>query len=161
MTEFLLDTHIWFWYLIGSDRLPTGLRNLLDTPQQVSWLSPISVWEVGMLATRGRIQLHAELRQWVVQARQQFPLRDAPLNLEVALTSREITLPHRDPADHFVERPVRVENDDQGILRSARLGLGASDEHAIIRQHQEIAASIVPPSEIVEYSAIRAPRGIE
>ncbi|HEY7710725.1 MAG TPA: type II toxin-antitoxin system VapC family toxin [Candidatus Entotheonella sp.] len=93
MTEFLLDTHIWFWYLTGSDRLPTGLRDLLDTPQQVSCLSPISVWEVGMLATRGRIQLYAELRQWVVQARQQFPLRDAPLNLEVALTSREITLP--------------------------------------------------------------------
>jgi PIN domain nuclease of toxin-antitoxin system len=102
VTEFLLDTHIWFWYLIGSDRLPTGLRNLLDTPQQVSWLSPISVWEVGMLATRGRIRLHAELRQWVVQARQQFSLQDAPLNLEVALTSREITLPHRDPADHFI-----------------------------------------------------------
>lgn len=102
MTEFLLDTHIWFWYLIGSDRLPTGLRNLLDTPQQVRWLSPISVWEVGMLAARGRIQLHVELRQWVVQARQQFSLQDAPLNLEVALTSREITLPHRDPADHFI-----------------------------------------------------------
>lgn len=102
MTEFLLDTHIWFWYLIGSDRLPTGLRDLLDTPQQVSWLSPISVWEVGMLTARGRIQLHVELRQWVVQARQQFPLQDAPLNLEVALTSREITPPHRDPADHFI-----------------------------------------------------------
>ena len=102
MTEFLLDIHIWFWYLIGSDRLPIGLRDLLDTPQQVSWLSPISVWEVGMLAARGRIQLHAGLRQWVVQARQQFPLQDAPLNLEVALSSREITLPHRDPADHFI-----------------------------------------------------------
>jgi PIN domain nuclease of toxin-antitoxin system len=102
VTEFLLDTHIWFWYLIGSDRLPTGLRDILDTPQQVSWLSPISVWEVGMLAARGRIQLHAELRQWMVQARQQFPLQDALLNLEVALTSREIMLPHRDPADHFI-----------------------------------------------------------
>lgn len=102
MTEFLLDTHIWFWYLIGADRLPTGLRDILDTPHQVSWLSPISVWEVGMLAARGRIQLHAKLRQWVGQARQQFPLQDAPLSLEVALTSREITLPHRDPADHFI-----------------------------------------------------------
>ena len=55
-----------------------------------------------MLATRGRIQLYAELRQWVIQARQHFPLQDAPLNLEVALTGREITLPHRDPADHFI-----------------------------------------------------------
>jgi PIN domain nuclease of toxin-antitoxin system len=110
VTELLLDTHIWFWYLIGSDRLPTGLRNLLDTPQQVSWLSPISVWEVGMLAARGRIQLHAELRQWMVQARQQFPLQDALLNLEVALTSRDITLPHRDPADHFIAATAIVYN---------------------------------------------------
>jgi PIN domain nuclease of toxin-antitoxin system len=110
VTEFLLDTHIWFWYLIGSDRLPTGLRDILDTPQQVSWLSPISVWEVGMLAARGRIQLHAELRQWMVQARQQFPLQDALLNLEVALTSRDITLPHRDPADHFIAATAIVYN---------------------------------------------------
>jgi PIN domain nuclease of toxin-antitoxin system len=110
VTEFLLDTHIWFWYLIGSDRLPTGLRDILDTPRQVSWLSPISVWEVGMLAARGRIQLHAELRQWMVQARQQFPLQDALLNLEVALTSRDITLPHRDPADHFIAATAIVYN---------------------------------------------------
>jgi PIN domain nuclease of toxin-antitoxin system len=110
VTEFLLDTHIWFWYLIGSDRLPTGIRDILDTPRQVSWLSPISVWEVGMLAARGRIQLHAELRQWMVQARQQFPLQDALLNLEVALTSRDITLPHRDPADHFIAATAIVYN---------------------------------------------------
>jgi PIN domain nuclease of toxin-antitoxin system len=110
VTEFLLDTHIWLWYLIGSDRLPTGLRDILDTPRQVSWLSPISVWEVGMLAARGRIQLHAELRQWMVQARQQFPLQDALLNLEVALTSRDITLPHRDPADHFIAATAIVYN---------------------------------------------------
>lgn len=108
VTAFLLDTHIWFWHLIGSSRLPTGLRDLLDSATPDCWLSPISVWEVGMLALRGRINLTTDLRHWVTQARQRFPLRDAPLNLEVALTSREIPLPHRDPADHFLAATALV-----------------------------------------------------
>jgi PIN domain nuclease of toxin-antitoxin system len=57
MTAFLLDTHIWFWYLIGSARLPAGLRYALDHARDHCWLSPISVWELGMLAARGRIRL--------------------------------------------------------------------------------------------------------
>lgn len=102
MTDFLLDTHIWFWYLVGSNRLPSGLRQELDRASQTCWLSPISVWELGMLAARGRIRLRLTLRQWVKQAYEQFPLKQAPLNQEVALISHEITLPHKDPADHFL-----------------------------------------------------------
>lgn len=102
MTAFLLDTHIWFWYLVGSDRLPTGLRHELDRSVRACWLSPISVWELGMLATWGRVRLHTDLRQWVAQAHEQFPVQEASLNREVALTSHEITLSSRDPADHFL-----------------------------------------------------------
>lgn len=108
MTAFLLDTHIWFWYLVGSDRLPAGLRQELDRSMEACWLSPISVWELGMLAARGRVHLHTNLRQWVARAYAQFPLKEAPLNHEVALTSHEIALPHRDPADHFLAATTLV-----------------------------------------------------
>ena len=102
MTQYLLDTHIWFWYLVGSKRLPAGLRQEIDRAAQACWLSPISVWELGMLAARGRVRLQNNLRQWVAQAREHLPLKEASLNHEVALMSHEITLPHRDPADHFL-----------------------------------------------------------
>ncbi len=69
---------------------------------------PISVWELGMLATRGRVRLHTNLRQWVAQAHGQFPVQEAPLNREVALTSHEITLASRDPADHFLAATALV-----------------------------------------------------
>jgi PIN domain nuclease of toxin-antitoxin system len=108
MTAFLLDTHIWFWYLIGSERLPAGLRHALDHAWGACWLSPISVWELGMLAARGRIRLHTSLRQWLAQAHTQFPLKEAPPNQEVALSSHEITLPHRDPADYFLAATTLV-----------------------------------------------------
>lgn len=63
-----------------------------------------------MLAARGRIGLQTDLRRWVQQARELFPIKDAPFNLEVALVSREITLPHRDPADHFLAATASVYN---------------------------------------------------
>jgi PIN domain nuclease of toxin-antitoxin system len=43
-----------------------------------------------------------------MQAYEQFPVREAPLNQEVALISHEITLPHRDPADHFLATTALV-----------------------------------------------------
>ena len=62
MTAFLLDTHIWFWYLVGAGRLPSGLRRELDRSVQACWLSPISVWELGMLHTGGGVGV-ADIRE--------------------------------------------------------------------------------------------------
>ena len=98
----LLDTHVWWWYLIGSERLPARIRRALDSADGSVWLSPISVWELGMLAARGRIEIEGQYRAWVTSALQRVPVEEAPLTTEVALKSREIELPYRDPADRFL-----------------------------------------------------------
>ena len=108
MTGYLLDTHVWFWYLVGAAHLSEELRATIDVEQEGCWLSPVSVWELGMLAKRGRVRIHGDFRQWVVGAHERFPLKEAALNLEVALTSQEIDLPHRDPADHFLAATALV-----------------------------------------------------
>lgn len=108
MTGFLLDTHVWLWYLAGSAELPKGLRSTIDGSAGDCWLSPVSVWEAGLLASRGRIRMRPGLREWVARATQRFPLREAPVNLEVAVRTHEIKLPHRDPADHFIAATALV-----------------------------------------------------
>ena len=108
MNGLLLDTHVWFWHLIGSERLPDRLREALDNRPGDCWLSPISIWEIGMLAQKGRIQLGSELRTWISEAFKVFPLHIADLNLEVALSSLEVKLPHRDPADRFLAATAKV-----------------------------------------------------
>lgn len=104
----LLDTHVWWWYLLGSDRLPRGIRQKLDVVDDAVWLSPISVWELGMLAARGRVEIRGEYRAWLREALSRMPLHEAYLTTEVALKSREIKLPHRDPADRFLAATALV-----------------------------------------------------
>lgn len=64
--------------------------------------SPISVWELQVLAERGRLKLDDEPRRWVREALARTPLHEAALVHEVALRSREVALPHDDPADRFL-----------------------------------------------------------
>jgi PIN domain nuclease of toxin-antitoxin system len=105
---FLLDTHVWFWYLTGSERLPKPLVRAIDSAPGEIWLSPISVWELGMLSGGGRVVLYGGLRSWAEEAQRRFPLRDAPVTREVAMASLEVELPHRDPADRLLAATALV-----------------------------------------------------
>jgi PIN domain nuclease of toxin-antitoxin system len=105
---YLLDTHTWFWFLIGSDRLPRGLNTLIDQETRDCWLSPISVWELALLAHRGRVRIDEPFRDWFARAMELLPLREASMNFEVTLMSREVQLPHEDPADHFIASTALV-----------------------------------------------------
>jgi PIN domain nuclease of toxin-antitoxin system len=105
---YLLDTHIWFWYLLESERLPSGLRLALDEDLDELWLSPVSVWELALLYERGRVRLDEGPRAWVEEALIRVPLHEASLTREVALVSTEVDLPHRDPADRFLAATALV-----------------------------------------------------
>lgn len=110
MTGFLLDTHIWWWYLTGSDRLGRGLQRQIEQSGSDCWVSPVSVWELGLLVEGDRIRIPGTCRQWVSEAISKFPVSEAPLTQEVALVSGELELSHRDPADHFLAATALVYN---------------------------------------------------
>lgn len=98
----LLDTHVWYWSLASPERLSKRARKAIERSENSLWLSPVSVWEVLLLAERGRLRLDADPRLWAREALLLTPAQEAPLTHEVALRSREVALPHEDPADRFL-----------------------------------------------------------
>lgn len=72
------------------------------------WISPISVWELGKLKQRGRVELPDDYRGWLADAQRRFPCHEAPLNAEIALASVEIDLQSDDPADRFLAATATV-----------------------------------------------------
>ena len=100
--KLLLDTHIWLWYLLGNSRLSLQLQTAIANSSNEIWLSPISIWDAAILAEKGRISLQPDTSTWVSLALKNLEIRDAVLNNEIALLSRQIDLPHQDPADRFI-----------------------------------------------------------
>jgi PIN domain nuclease of toxin-antitoxin system len=108
--KLLLDTHIWIWSVLDPGKLSRRVTTALQKDTTAIWLSPVSVWELGILSGRGRIVLSMDLEQWVEKAFKAAPLREAPLTNVVALAAFRIQLPHRDTADAFLAATASVFN---------------------------------------------------
>lgn len=100
--KLLLDTHIWLWSLADPGRLSKRVRAAVTRAENDLWVSPISVWELLVLAERGRVKLDDEPRRWVAEALASTPAQEAILTFEVAIRSREVMLAHPDPSDRFL-----------------------------------------------------------
>ena len=116
----LLDTHIWVWSQLAPHRLTRKVRRALEDSGAELWLSPISVWELLLLIERRRVAVTGDPGLWVQDALRAGPFREAPLTHAVALESRRVKLPHRDPADRFLAATARV-HDVALVTADARL----------------------------------------
>ncbi len=106
--KLLLDTHIWLWSILTPERLSPKVRRALQDRRNELWLSPISTWELAVLAAKGRVVLNEDVGEWAAKAMAVAPLREAPLTHEIALETTKLRLPHRDPADYFLGATARV-----------------------------------------------------
>jgi PIN domain nuclease of toxin-antitoxin system len=66
------------------------------------------VWELLVLAERGRLKLDDEPRKWIAEALTHTPAQEAVLTFEVTVRSREIMAAHPDPADRFLVATASV-----------------------------------------------------
>ena len=98
----LLDTHIILWSAAEPHNLAQNIKKALENESNELWFSPISVWEIVLLAEKGRISLGSDIEKAVRDLFNKIPLKEAPLNKEVAIQSRIVKLPHQDPADRFL-----------------------------------------------------------
>ena len=104
----LLDTHIFLWSLLEPERLTTRQRDLLASPSNQFWLSPITTWECLLLAERGRLRLLPNPQVWLLDGIARMGAKEAPLTHAVAMRSRTISIPHQNPADRFLAATAAV-----------------------------------------------------
>jgi len=94
-----------------SDRFSRATRATLVRSAQMGdmCVSVISVWEVGMLEAKGRLELKMSCAEWVKQALATPGLSLYPLTAEIAIESSR--LPgnfHGDPADRILLATARM-----------------------------------------------------
>lgn len=127
----LLDTHVWIWLVEGlTNQLGhTALRRLQAASASGRLrVSIISVWEVAMLHSKGRVQCLPTVDEWIHRNLRAPGLQLIDLTPEIAVDSSRLpNLAHADPADRILVATARrltgtLVTRDRALLRYARAG---------------------------------------
>jgi PIN domain nuclease of toxin-antitoxin system len=126
----ILDTHVWIWLMEGNPCLNATVRTRIqhavtETSLQVS---AISVWEIALLESKGRIAFSEECRIWVQRALAAPGIELTPLTPDIAIESTRLPSTfHGDPADRIIAATARacggtLVTADKAILNYAKQG---------------------------------------
>ncbi|MDR7052423.1 PIN domain nuclease of toxin-antitoxin system [Duganella sp. 3397] len=101
----LLDTHALIWWFEGSPRLSLAAKAAIENARRLSrvTISSLSCWEIALLNAHGRIDLSAELHDWITAIEKLRRVRFIPVNNDIAIASVELPGQfHKDPADRII-----------------------------------------------------------
>jgi PIN domain nuclease of toxin-antitoxin system len=104
---------VWLWLVAGGPLLSTEARSAIAVAvgQGLLRVSAISLWEVALLAARGRIVLGKPASLWLDEALAEPGPAIEPLTPRVAVESCELPEAfHSDPADRMIVATARVTN---------------------------------------------------
>lgn len=107
----LLDTHVWLWLVAGSLELSPDARQSINRAATAGMLriAAISLWEIALLASRGRIVLGKSISLWLMEALAEPGPAIEPLSPQVAIESYALPdMFHPDPADRMIVATARV-----------------------------------------------------
>lgn len=107
----LIDTHIWLWLMEGAAELKAAARQVINhaAEQRRLRLSIMSVWEIAMLSSRGRIRLSQPVATWVDNSLAGPGPIVEPITREIAIASSHLPDNFRsDPTDQIIVATARV-----------------------------------------------------
>jgi len=98
--KLLLDTHILIWSLDRSERLSLDAEELILNAQEVH-ISVVSLWEMAIKHTLGRLQLTTEFEKLPdVISTSGFEI--LPIDAAHAIQYHSLPMLHRDPLDRML-----------------------------------------------------------
>ncbi len=63
MRNFLLDTHALIWFITDNSQLPADTKRLIENKQNGCFVSIVSLWEISIKHSIGKLQLGTNLEE--------------------------------------------------------------------------------------------------
>lgn len=103
---YLLDTHIFIWWMRGDKRLSKKLETLIKDPENEVCLSVVNVWEVVVKKRTGKLSVP---RNWKSSIRR-LGFRILSVHPEHIYPLESLPLYHKDPFDRILIAQAKAEN---------------------------------------------------
>lgn len=103
--KYLLDTHVFLWWLAGDKRLKDSWREVIGNPSVIIFVSVVTAWEMSLKLKTGKLRLKQSLAAYF----RDFDFKLLAIELEHVLTFHKLPLHHKDPFDRMLIAQTKVE----------------------------------------------------
>jgi PIN domain nuclease of toxin-antitoxin system len=105
----VLDTSALIYWTLDPGRLSSTAHGAIENADRLV-VSAISIWEIGIKAKRGRLDIHISIEKYADRLEQLDKLEILPVDVKTWLENLSLEWEHRDPADRTIVATARLLN---------------------------------------------------
>jgi PIN domain nuclease of toxin-antitoxin system len=109
VTNVLIDTHTFLWFIEDSPKLSPTARYILENEAEITYLSIVSLWEMAIKICVNKLNLPRPFETYIPEQLSRNAL--TILDLKIEHTAMLITMPlhHREPHDRTIAAQALIE----------------------------------------------------
>ena len=100
--KYLLDTHIFLWFISGDKRLPIHMKRGICEANNEVYLSVVSIWESIIKQKLGKLILPKPASVYLPKQREKHSISSLPLTEPSVAKLDELPHIHKDPFDRIL-----------------------------------------------------------
>ena len=108
--KFLLDTHIFLWWILAHSKLPRAVGDVVADPDNELYFSAASTWEMIIKSAIGKLSLPASPEMFVKEQLFLNDITPLPITMEHTFALANLPMVHRDPFDRMLIAQAIDEN---------------------------------------------------
>ena len=105
----LLDTHVFIWWLRGAEELSAALRQQIEASPQETFVSAVSIWEIAIKASLGKLPVLAMGPAQLAHAIADSGFVELPVAAAHAAATMRLPQLHGDPFDRLLVAQAQAE----------------------------------------------------
>jgi PIN domain nuclease of toxin-antitoxin system len=105
----LIDTHVLLWMIDDEQKLSKAAMNCLIHPEAELYLSCVSVWEIIIKSSLGKLSLASPIDEYIARWVPHYEINVLPIRINDVLEIQKLHDVHRDPFDRLIVAQALVE----------------------------------------------------
>ena len=109
--QYLIDTHVFLWFVSQSKELSPTARTLIENGKNEVFISIASLWEISIKTAIGKLTINGKY-ETVIDDVNDNSMQILPINFAHTVEQNHLPFHHRDPFDRIIISRAIVENID-------------------------------------------------
>ncbi len=107
--QYLIDTHVFIWFIENSQKLPKSIKDLIEDERSDIFISIASIWEISIKTSIEKLPLNRRFEE-LIDVLNDNLIEILPIKFAHTVENNQLPFHHRDPFDRIIISQSIVEN---------------------------------------------------